>query len=329
MLIPFLAIILGLAALIWSADKFVDGAAISARHFNIPPLVIGMVIIGFGTSAPEMVVSAMASVEGNPGIALGNAYGSNITNIALILGITALISPIAVDSQILRKTLPILTLVTLLAAVQLFDDRISRADAIVLLLVFAVVMVWTVRQGRKDQRKPTGRDTFGDEVVRELDNNSLPLRNAVFWTIVGLLALIVSSRLLVWGAVETAQSFGVSDLIIGLTVIAAGTSMPELASSVMAARKGEHDMAIGNILGSNLFNTLVVVGIAGMIHPMGVGHEVLTRDMIVMIALTVSLFIFGFGLRGQGVINRWEGLVLVSVYVAYTLWLIRFAFVAG
>lgn len=327
MLIPFLAIVVGLAALIWSADKFVGGAAVTARHFNIPPLVIGMVIIGFGTSAPEMVVSAIASAEGNPGIALGNAYGSNITNIALILGITALISPIVVDSQILRKTLPILTLVTLLAALQLLDDQISRADAIVLLLVFAVVMIWTTRQGRKDQLQPAAHDALGDDVVHELDSKSLPMRSAVFWMIVGLLILIASSRLLVWGAVETAQSFGVSDLIIGLTVIAAGTSMPELASSVIAARKGEHDMALGNILGSNLFNTLVVVGIAGVIHPMGVGHEVLTRDMSVMVALTVSLFVIGYGFRGQGVINRLEGLVLLSAYVAYTLWLIRSVFV--
>jgi cation:H+ antiporter len=327
MVIPFLAMITGLVALIWSADRFVDGAAVTARRFSIPPLVIGIVVIGFGTSAPEMVVSAIASAEGNPGIALGNAYGSNITNIALILGVTALISPIVVDSQILRKTLPILTLVTLLAAWQLFDDHISRLDAIVLLLVFGVVMIWTVRQGRQDQSGPAGHDASSSDIMPDLDSKSLPLRSAVFWMIVGLLILIASSRLLVWGAVETAQSFGVSDLIIGLTVIAAGTSMPELASSVMAARKGEHDMALGNILGSNLFNTLVVVGIAGVIHPMSVGHEVLTRDMSVMVALTVSLFAIGYGFGGRGLINRWEGLVLLSAYVAYTLWLIRSVFV--
>ncbi|HDZ10214.1 calcium/sodium antiporter [Pseudohongiella sp.] len=325
MLIALLAIAVGLVILVWSADRFVDGAAVTARHFNIPPLIIGMVIIGFGTSAPEMVVSALASWQGNPGIALGNAYGSNITNIALILGITALISPILVDSQVLRRTLPILSLVTLLAAWQLFDDFISRADALVLLGVFAGIMIWTVVQGQRDQRAAS-HDPLGVEINVELESKTLPLRKAVMWTVVGLLLLIVSSRILVWGAVNIAQGLGVSDLIIGLTVIAVGTSLPELASSVIAARKGEHDMALGNILGSNMFNTLAVVGIAGVIHPMGVGHEVLSRDMTVMVGLTLSLFVIGYGFRGQGRINRLEGLLLVSAYVAYTGWLIYSVF---
>jgi len=328
MLFAFLAIAIGLVILVWSAERFVDGAAVTARHFNIPPLIIGMVIIGFGTSAPEMVVSALASWQGNPGIALGNAYGSNITNIALILGITALISPILVDSQVLRRTLPILTVVTLTAAWQLLDDTISRFDALVLLGVFAVIMVWTVVQGRRDQHA-ANRDTLGQEVTAELDTRALPLRKAVMWTIVGLLLLIVSSRILVWGAVTIAQGLGVSDLIIGLTVIAVGTSLPELASSIIAARKGEHDMALGNILGSNLFNTLAVVGIAGVIHPMGVDHEVLSRDMAVMVGLTVSLFVIGYGFKGQGRISRPEGLVLVLVYFAYTGWLVSSVFLAA
>lgn len=325
MLIALLAIATGLVALVWSADRFVDGAAVTARHFKIPPLVIGMVIIGFGTSAPEMVVSALASWQGNPGIALGNAYGSNITNIALILGITALISPILVDSTVLRRTLPILTLITLLAAWQLFDGAISRADALILLGVFACIMAWTVVQGRRDQQT-TSPDALGQEVIAELDSRTLTLRKALIWTVVGLLLLIISSRILVWGAVIIAQSLGVSDLIIGLTVIAVGTSLPELASSVIAARKGEHDMALGNILGSNLFNTLAVVGIAGVIHPMSVAPEVLTRDVAVMVGLTVSLFVIGYGFRAQGRINRIEGLILISAYVAYTSWLISSVF---
>ncbi|MBC53241.1 MAG: calcium/sodium antiporter [Gammaproteobacteria bacterium] len=328
MLLASLAIAIGLVILVWSADRFVEGAAVTARHFNIPPLIIGMVIIGFGTSAPEMVVSALASWQGNPGIALGNAYGSNITNIALILGITALISPILVDSQVLRRTLPILTLVTVLAAWQLLDDFISRADALVLLGVFAIIMIWTVIQGRRDQQAAC-HDTLGQEVLADLDTRTMPLRRAMMWTLVGLLLLIVSSRILVWGAVSIAQGLGVSDLIIGLTVIAVGTSLPELASSVIAARKGEHDMALGNILGSNLFNTLAVVGIAGVIHPMGVGHEVLTRDMAVMAGLTVSLFVIGYGFRGQGRINRLEGLLLIGAYTAYTAWLISSVFLAA
>jgi cation:H+ antiporter len=315
------AVIFGLILLVWSADKFVEGAAVTARHFGMPALLIGMVIVGFGTSAPEMVVSALASSQGNPGIALGNAYGSNITNIALILGITALISPIAVHSQVLRKELPILTIITFAAAWQLWDGNLSRTDAVVLLLIFAVLMGWTIWQG---MQKKT--DEFGTEVVQELEQHQMPLKRAVIWLIVGLLLLILSSRVLVWGAVEIAVALGVSDLIIGLTIVAIGTSLPELASSVIAARKGEHDIAIGNIIGSNLFNTLAVVGIAGTIAPMAVSPELLYRDVMTMIVLTLSLFIFGYGFRGQGRINRIEGGILLAAYVAYTTYLITTVF---
>ncbi len=315
------AVIIGLILLVWSADKFVEGAAATARHFGMPALLIGMVIVGFGTSAPEMVVSALASSQGNPGIALGNAYGSNITNIALILGITALISPIAVHSQVLRKELPILTIITFAAAWQLWDGNLSRMDAVVLLLIFAALMGWTIWQG---MQKKT--DQFGTEMNEELEQHQMPIKRAVFWLITGLLLLILSSRVLVWGAVEIATSLGVSDLIIGLTIVAVGTSLPELASSVIAARKGEHDIALGNIIGSNLFNTLAVVGIAGSIAPMAVSQELLYRDVMTMIVLTLSLFVFGYGFRGQGRINRIEGGILLSAYVAYTVYLITTVF---
>ena len=321
MTLPLLSIIFGLMLLVWSADRFVEGAAFTARHFGMPSLLIGMVIVGFGTSAPEMAVSALAASQGNPGIALGNAYGSNITNIALILGLTALISPIAVHSQVLRKELPILTAVTALAAWQLWDGELTRTDAWVLLAVFAGLMVWSIREGM--QKKG---DAFGVEIEQELVAHAMTLRWAVIWLVVGLLLLIVSSRLLVWGAVEIAQAFGVSDLIIGLTIVAVGTSLPELASSIIAARKGEHDIALGNILGSNLFNTLAVVGIAGMIHPMAVEPVILTRDMLVMGVLTVSLFIFGYGFRSMGRINRIEAVILLAAYVGYTAYLITSVF---
>ncbi|MBN2705982.1 MAG: calcium/sodium antiporter, partial [Deltaproteobacteria bacterium] len=207
MLLAFLAVALGLALLVWSADRFIEGAAATARHFGMPPLLIGMVIVGFGTSAPEMVVSVLAASQGNPGIALGNAYGSNITNIALILGLTALLSPIAFHSQVLRKELPILTAITALAAWQVWDGEITRLDALVLLGVFAGVIGWSIWQGM--QKKP---DTLGSEMEHELEAHSMPLRRAVLWLVVGLLLLIVSSRILVWGAVAIAQGFGVSDL---------------------------------------------------------------------------------------------------------------------
>ena len=318
MTMAWVAVVISLAVLIWSADRFVDGAAAAARHFGMSPLLIGMVIVGFGTSAPEMVVSALASWQGNPGLALGNAFGSNITNIALILGVTALLSPITVQSGVLRKELPALLIITVLTAGLLADLHLSRLDAGILLLVFAIIMGWSIWQGR--QKTP---DTFGYEMEAELVTHPMSLQKALLWLLVGLLLLIASSRGLVWGAVSIAQGFGVSDLIIGLTVVAVGTSLPELASSIAAVRKGEHDLALGNVIGSNLFNTLAVVGIAGMIHPTKVPGEVLIRDLPVMGALTLSLFVFGYGFLGRrGRINRIEGGLLVAVFVGYTGYLV-------
>ena len=320
--LPFVAVISGLALLVWSAGRFVDGSANVADHFGLPPLLIGMVIVGFGTSAPEMVVSALSSAQGNPGIALGNAYGSNITNIALILGLTAVISPIAVHSQVLRKELPILAGVTVLAAWQLWDGEITRLDALVLLTVFVGLMGWTIWQGLGKQP-----DTLGRDVTQELEGHIRPLPQAIFWLIIGLVLLIVSSRILVWGSVAIATGFGVSDLVVGLTIVAVGTSLPELASSVVAARKKEHDIALGNILGSNLFNTLAVVGLAGVIRPMAVAPEVVTRDIAVMGALTLSLFGIGYGFRGRpGRINRLEGAAFLVCYIGYTIFLVSSSF---
>lgn len=321
MLVAILAVIAGLALLVWSADKFVDGAASTARHFGMPSLLIGMVIVGFGTSAPEMVVSALAAGQGNPGIALGNAFGSNITNIALILGLTAVISPIAVHSKILRKEMPILMLVTLLVIGLLWNLDISRWDAIILLIGFAGFMGWSIWQGM--QKKS---DTLAKEVEQEVSQHTMPLKTAIFWLVLGLIVLVASSRMLVWGAVEIAQAFGVSDIIICLTIIAVGTSLPELASSIIAIRKNEHDLALGNVIGSNLFNTLAVVGIAGAIHPLTVDPEVLWRDAMFMGILTLSLFIVGYGFRGEGRINRVEGAILLTAYVGYTAYLIRSVF---
>lgn len=318
MLMAIGAIIAGLILLVWSADKFVEGSATTASHFGMPPLLIGMVVVGFGTSAPEMAVSALAASQGNPGLALGNAYGSNITNIALILGTTALLAPIAVHSQVMRKELPILILVTAFAGWQLWDGDLSRMDAIGLMLAFVVLIGWSIYQGL---RQPD--DALAKEMTEEV--HAMPVRKAILWLVVGLLLLIVSSRILVWGAVDLATTFGISDLVIGLTIVAVGTSLPELASSIIAARKGEHDLALGNILGSNLFNTLAVVGIAGLIAPMPVAPEVLTRDFPVMAALTLVLFAMCYGFRGPGRINRFEGSALLLAFVAYTVYLLAFS----
>ncbi|MEP5229793.1 calcium/sodium antiporter [Alcanivorax sp.] len=313
MLLAIAAVIGGLILLVWSADKFVEGAAGTAAHAGMPPLLIGMLIVGFGTSAPEMVVSALAALEGNPSLALGNAYGSNISNIALILGVVAVMSPILVNSAILKKELPILTLITLLAGYQLIDGHISRMDAWILIGVLAVLMGWSIYAAM------TGKgDVLAGEVETDLAEHPLPLKKSLFWLVVGLILLVVSSRALVWGAVLIAQSLGVSDLIIGLTIVAIGTSLPELASSIAAVRKGEHDIAFGNVLGSNLFNTLAVVGIAGAIKPMSVDPAVLQRDWSLMMGLTLVLFVMGFGLWGRkGQITRTNGIALLVVYVAY------------
>lgn len=317
MLLSILILILGLILLLWSADRFVEGAASTARYFSMPPLLIGMVVVGFGTSAPEMLVSAMAAVQSNPGIALGNAYGSNITNIALILGLTAVVRPIIVQSQILRNELPILLAVTGLAAWQLRDGQLTRFDAMMLLLVFALLLAWTIWQGLQNKS-----DALAGEMAIELESAGLSLPRSLVWLAIGLLLLIVSSRLLVWGAVNIAQAFGISDLIIGLTIIAVGTSLPELASSLIAAKKGEHDIALGNILGSNLFNTLAVVGIAAVIRPLAPEPEVLNRDLLVVAILTLSLFAIGYGYRRAGRINRIEGALLLLGFFAYTLYLL-------
>ncbi len=323
MLLPVLAIIGGLILLIWSADRFIDGAAATANHFGMSQLLIGIVIVGFGTSAPEMIVSSLSALNGNPGIALGNAYGSNITNIALILGTTALITPLAVNSQILRLELPILILITALSAALIYDAEISRSDAVILLITFAAYMIWTVWHDLKNKS-----DSLAADVQQEFATQAkMSVKVAVLWIFIGLLLLIGSSQLLVWGAVEVARYFGVSDLIIGLTIVAVGTSLPEFASSVVAARKGEADLAVGNIVGSNLFNALAVVGIAGVISPMQVEPEVFTRDMSVMTLVTVALLVFGYGISRKNArkITRFEGFLFLVSYIAYTLYLFKTA----
>ncbi|MCZ7556043.1 MAG: calcium/sodium antiporter [Bacteroidia bacterium] len=311
------ALVLGLIVLVWSADRFVDGAAASAKHLGMSPLLIGMVIVGFGTSAPEMVVSLFAALDGNPGIALGNAYGSNITNIALILGVTALLRPITVASSIVRLELPLLLGVTALTGVLLYNGDLTRLDSIILIVVFAVLMGWMTWQNSRQKS-----DHLAAEVLSELAGDIMPLRKALFWSIAGLLLLIGSSRFIVWGAVEIATVLGVDDLVIGLTVIALGTSLPELASSVVAVRKNEHDIAFGNIIGSNLFNTLMVVGLAGSISPMELPADLLTRDFPIMTAVTGFLFVLVFGFHKAKRLNRLEGALLLLVFFLYSVYLV-------
>lgn len=312
-----LAILVGFVLLIWSADRFVDGAAVSAKYAGIPSLLIGMIVVGFGTSAPEMLVSAMAAADGSPELALGNALGSNIVNIGLILGITALIAPIAVHSNIVKKELPLLLVVSVLFALLIVDGGLSRFDAGVLLLGFFSFMGWSIYSGLKSKN-----DSLATDVEQELNVQTMSLKAAIVWLVVGLVVLIISSRLLVWGAVSIAEIMGISDLIIGLTIVALGTSLPKLAASIAAARKGEHDIAIGNVIGSNIFNILAVTGIAGMIAPaVNLSPDLLSRDWLAMLSLSIFLLIFAYGHRGIGRVNRAEGIGLLLIFIAYNAWL--------
>ena len=312
------AIIAGFAILVWSADKFVEGAASTAKHLGMPSLLIGILIVGFGTSAPEMVVSAIAAMEGNPALALGNAIGSNIVNIALILGVTAIVAPITVNSKIVKKEIPLLLLIVLFSGYLLSDNTLTLTEGIILLFGFFALIGWSVFAAIKGKG-----DALESEMDKELIEHDMSLKAGIIWLIIGLVLLIGSSRLLVWGAVGVATEFGVSDLIIGLTIVALGTSLPELAASVIAARKGEHDIAIGNVVGSNMFNILAVIGIAIVISPMNnIPLEVLQRDWIVMLVLTIALLVMSYGFRAKnGVINRVEGTILILCYVAYNTYL--------
>ena len=318
MVLYLAAIIAGFVILVWSADKFVEGAASTAKHLGMPSLLIGILIVGFGTSAPEMVVSAIAAMEGNPALALGNALGSNIVNIALILGVTAIVAPITVNSKIVKKEIPLLLLIVLASGYLLLDNSLTLVEGIVLISGFFTLIAWSIVSAFRGRG-----DTLEAEMDSELVEHEMTLKVGIIWLVIGLLLLIASSRLLVWGAVGVAHEFGVSDLIIGLTIVALGTSLPELAASVIAARKGEHDIAIGNVVGSNMFNILAVIGIATIIAPMnGIPVEVLNRDWIVMFALTIALLVMAYGFRSkEGKITRVEGTILIICYIAYNSYL--------
>ena len=313
MWLEFLAIAGGFVLLTWSADRFVAGASALAFNLNVSPLIIGLTIVGLGTSAPEILVSAVASWQGNTVRASVNALGSNITNSTLILGITAVVLPLSVHSSILRRELPILILVMTVALLLLLDGTLGRLDGAVLLTGMASILIWMTRTARaeKSQIDPM-KEEFADEIPTDLGMGA-----ATFWLVTGAILLLVSSRILVWGAVSVAHELGVSDLVIGLTIVALGTSLPELAASVMSALKNEHDIAIGNVIGSNIFNLLAVLGLPGLINPSVLDGDVLSRDYPIMFVITLMLFIMAYGFRGPGRINRLEGAIMVSAYAAY------------
>ena len=316
MLIDIGAILIGFVLLVWGADRFIMGAASLARNLGISPLIIGLTIVGFGTSAPEILVSAVAAWQGNPGLSVGNAIGSNIANIALILGITALIMPLRVHSNILRREFPILLAITLFTLILMLDMELGRLDGVLLLTGLAVMLYWMVSIARR----PSEKDPIKAEIDAELPDQ-MSTRKAMMWLGIGLVILLISSRLLVWGAVNIAQDLGVSDLVIGLTIVAIGTSLPELAAAIISALKKEHDIAIGNIIGSNMYNLLAVLSMPALISPFTLERVVLTRDFPIMMGLTLALFAMAYGFKTDGRINRFEGLLLFGSFIAYQLYL--------
>lgn len=303
-------LIAGLGLLVWSADKLVYGSAALAKNAGIPPLVIGMTILAMGSSAPEMVVSVQAALGGKADTAVGNVLGSNIANIALILGCTALIRPLSVSSGILRRELPLMLLVTLISGAILWDDYLGFYDGVVLIALFAaflIIMIVWAKNGDKQDPMLVEQEA---EIPQSVSNIS-----AAFWIIIGLALLIFSADLVVESAIFIAKAFGMSDLVIGLTIVAVGTSLPELAASVAGVLKGEDDLAVGNIVGSNIFNILAVMGLPAILAPSALNPLAMDRDFYVMLALSVLLFLFAIGKART--INRWEATALLACFVGY------------
>jgi len=317
MLLSSAAILAGFLLLIWSADRFVIGASGIALNFGVSPLIIGLTIVGFGTSAPEMIVSGVASYEGTPSLAVGNAIGSNITNIALVLGVTALVSPLLVNSKILKREYPVMFFIMVLAWGLLWDGKLSHSDGYILMSGMFVLMIAITMIGLREKKQGRQSDPLEQEFAEEIPRD-MSTGMAFLWLFIGLIVLLISSRMLVWGAVNIAHEYQVSELVIGLTIVAIGTSLPELAASIASALKNEHEIAIGNIIGSNMFNLLGVLGIPGiMVGIEKLEPSVLSRDYPVMIALSVLLFIFAYGFKGKGKINRPEGGILLVCYIGY------------
>lgn len=310
LLLSVMAIIIGFGLLVWGAERFVHGAAAIANNLGVPPLIIGLTVVGIGTSAPEILISIIAAYQGNPALAVGNALGSNIANIALVLGITAIVMPLVVKSEILRREYPIMFIVMLVSLFLVIDDHLGRIDGIILISGLVAIIYWMIQTGKKQKRDIMEKE-FEDEIPH------ISTQRAILWFTIGLILLIVSSRGLVWGSVNIAKAAGISDLVIGLTIVAIGTSLPELAASIVSALKKEADLAIGNIIGSNMFNLLAVFAIPGLMSPHVIDPAVLNRDFAFMIGLSIALFIMAYGFKGEGRINRYEGSLLLGGYVTY------------
>ncbi|MBE0366813.1 MULTISPECIES: calcium/sodium antiporter [Pseudoalteromonas] len=320
MVLSFIVLILGFAALVWSADRFVFGAAALARNFGVPTLIVGLTVVAMGSSAPEMMVAGQAALANKTDTAVGNAIGSNIANILLVLGITALLRPLSVSSGILKREMPLLVIVSLAAWFIVSDNYFSLIEGSLLLVGFVLFLLTLIII-----TKQTGNqnDPLVNEACDEVPEN-IPTKKAVFWLVVGMVLLPVSSHYLVGSAVDIAKFFGMSDLLIGLTIIAIGTSLPELAACIAGVLKKEDDLALGNIIGSNIFNILAVLSIAGILNPASLDLNIAQRDIYIMLAATVALILMSLSFTGSRQINRIEGGLLLAAFISYMYYIISF-----
>ena len=313
MLMAIIQLVAGFLLLVWGADRLVAGASATARNMGVSPLIIGLTIIGFGTSAPELVVSAVATLKGNSGLAVGNAIGSNIANMGLVLGLTALLYPLRMESTALKREYSMLLLVMLICFLMALDGIYSHAEGWSLLVGLLLVIIWIIRIGLYRPQSDPLAEEFDAEIPK-----GVPTKVAVFWLMVGLVVLPVSSTFLVDGAITIARYLGVTDTVVGLTIVALGTSLPELATAITAALNKEDDLAIGNIIGSNIFNLLGVLGIAAAIQPVELLPIFLARDFPAMFLITGALYLMASKFRGPGRIGRRSGSVLLLLFVGYS-----------
>ena len=310
-------VFIGLTLLIWGADRFVHGAAAIARNLGVAPLMIGLTIVAFATSAPEILVSIVAALRDEPDLAVGNALGSNIANIGLVLGTTALIRPIELKSATLRREMPALLAVSLLTVALFLDSVLTRVDGFVLLIALIIVIIWLVRLGLRSSATDPMQADFEAEIPKDMKTG-----RAAIWLVVGLGSLLVGADLLVDGAIDIARAAGVSEVVIGVTLVALATSLPELAVSAVSALRGEYGLAIGNIVGSNIFNLLAVIGVAAAIQPATMPPSVLSLHIFVMVAFTLVLFAMTYEYDGRGAISRFEGFMLVVAYLAFSTYVV-------
>ena len=312
-----LLVIAGLVLLMWGADRFVHGAAATARNLGIAPLLIGLTVVAFATSAPEILVSVVAALQKEPLLAFGNAIGSNIVNIGLVLGTTALIRPIKLESATLRREMPALLAVSLLTVSLFLDTYVSRMDGIVMLTGLIIVMIWLARLGVRSAANDSLKRDYEAEIPEDVG-----MMMAIVWLLVGLGTLLIGAELLVDGAIGIARLLGISEVVIGITIVAFGTSLPELAASLASALKGEYGLAIGNIVGSNIFNLLAVIGIAAAIEPSALPPTVLSLHIFVMVAFTLVLYAMTYDYDGKSTLSRLEGLALLCAFLAYDTYVI-------